>query len=99
VAGYVSLILVAALPLGVALACQFAPQGNGPVAALFPPWWDAQRVFIAAGAAGPVMRFGALKFIVIVASNDQARLRAAGAWLLLDPIALGLCAPPIPGVT
>jgi hypothetical protein len=92
-AGYLSLVVVALLPLGVALAVQFAPPVDGPVAAVFPPWWNARSAFVAAGDAGPVVRFGALPFIVIVAATDRVRLRAAGAWLLLDPRAVGLCAP------
>jgi hypothetical protein len=99
VAGYVPLILIGLLPLGVAVAAQFAPPADGPVAAVFPPWWDARSAFVAAGDAGPVVRFGALPFIVIVAATDRARLRAAGAWLLLDPRALGLCAPTNFGAT
>ena len=74
------------------MAAQFAPSVDGPVAAIFPPWWDARSAFVAAGDAGAVVRFGALPFVVIVAATDRARLRAAGAWLLLDPRALGGCA-------
>jgi hypothetical protein len=62
------------------------------VAAVFPPWWSAPRVFAAAGRAGPVVRFGAARFVVIVQAADRARLRAGGAWLLLDPAVLGGCA-------
>jgi hypothetical protein len=97
--GYVALTLIALFPLGVALAAQFAPPAEGPVAAVFPPWWNARSAFVAAGAAGPVVRFGALPFIVIVAATDRARLRAAGALLLLDPRALGGCVPTNVGVT
>ncbi len=95
--GFAALGLMAVLPLGVALGAQARPPAVGPVAAVFPPWWHAARAFAAAGTAGPVARFGALPFIVIVAAPDRARLRAAGAWLLLDPRALGGCAQTQPG--
>jgi len=97
--GCVQLVLVVLLPLGVALAAQCAPPAKGPVAAVFPPWWDAGSSFAAAAAAGPVIRFGAAPFIVIVGASDRARLRAAGAWLLLDPRVAGACAPPDPAAT
>ncbi|MDE2197388.1 MAG: hypothetical protein KGJ41_00085 [Rhodospirillales bacterium] len=92
------LVAIALLPLGVALGAQYAPAATGPVAALFPPWWTARHAFAAAGAAGPVLRLGGLPFIVIVAPDDRARLRASGAWLLVDPRAPGICTPPTPGV-
>jgi hypothetical protein len=95
--GFAALGLMAVLPLGVALGAQAVPPAGGPVAAVFPPWWQATRVFAAAGTAGPVARFGALPVIVVVATPDRARLRAAGAWLLLDPRALGGCAQTQPG--
>jgi hypothetical protein len=93
-AGYIAFIFVALLPLGVASASLFAPPADGPVAAVFPLWWDDSSAFAAAGTAGPVVRLGALPFIVIVAATDRSRLRAAGAWLLLDPRVLGACRPP-----
>jgi len=99
ISGFAALILLALLPLGVALGAQAAPPAGGAVAAVFPPWWDAARAFAAAGTAGPVARFGAVPFIVIVAAPNRARLRAAGAWLLLDPRALGGCAQATPGVS
>jgi hypothetical protein len=95
--GFAALGLMAVLPLGVALGAQAAPPAAGPVAAVFPPWWPAARAFAAAGTAGPVARFGGVPFIVVVAAPDRARLRAAGAWLLLDPHAVGGCAPTHPG--
>lgn len=90
-AGYLHLMLIALLPLGVAAAAVTAPPAQGPVAGVFPPWWSGARAVVAAGAAGPVVRFGSVPFIVIVAAADRARLRAAGAWLLLDPRVVGGC--------
>lgn len=91
IVGAMLLPLIATAPLGVALAASLAPPLAGPVAALFPPWWDAAATLAAAGRAGAAIRFGAFSFVVIVASADRDGLRAAGAWLLLDPIAIGGC--------
>lgn len=77
--------------LAVALLLLLTPPAAGPVAAVFPPWWDGTRVLRAAGAAGPVVRFGALPFIIIVVPDHRDLLRQAGAWLVLDPRGLGGC--------
>jgi hypothetical protein len=87
----VVLILAALSPLGVALASSLAPLPTGPVAAVFPPWWGATAAFASAGTAGSVIRFGAFPFIVIVLAADRSQLPLHGAWLLLDPRALGGC--------
>jgi len=79
-------------PLAVALAATLAPAPNGPVAAVFPPWWNAGQAITQAWSAGPVIREGAVPFIIVVAAADRARLRALGAWLLLDPRTVGGCA-------
>jgi hypothetical protein len=77
--------LLAALPSGPA---------SGPVAAVFPPWWDAGRTFQAAAEGGPILRLGAARFVVLVAplgASGRERLRRAGAWLLLSPLGLSGC--------
>ena len=91
-----SIVLIFALlgPLGVALASSFAPLPTGPVAAVFPPWWNGAEAVASAGAAGAVIRFGALPFVVIVSAVDRPKLQAHGAWLLLDPRAVGGCSQP-----
>ena len=81
-----SLLASGALALG--------PPASGPVAALFPPWWSATRALVAAASAGTPVRFGAAAFVVVVMPDTQdaaSRLRRAGAWVLLDPQALGGC--------
>ena len=69
---------------------------TAPLAALFPPWWSSARVFGAAAAADvAVLRGGAWPALVIVRPGDPgapARLRARGAWLLLDGRAIAGCA-------
>jgi len=88
-----SLVLFASL-LGVA-ALALQPRPDHPVAAVFPPWWSAERAFAAAGSAGgAVLRDGAWSTLIVAQSPDPqfaARLRAAGALLVLDPQALGTC--------
>jgi len=65
------------------------------IAAVFPPWWHQGRVFEAASGAGPLLDTGRASFVVIVGFSDPgvaARLRAAGALILVDAAAVG-CAP------
>ena len=77
-----------------AAASSLGPPPGSPIAALYPPWWSASRSLLAAAAGGMPVRFGATRFVVVVVPDtpDAARLlRQAGAWLLLDPKALGGC--------
>lgn len=86
-----------ALAVGSLLAAgasSLGPPPGGPIAALYPPWWSASQCLLAAAAGGMPVRFGAAGFVVVVVPEtpDAARLlRRAGAWLLLDPRALGGC--------
>jgi len=97
--GFLACGLVAVAPLA------FPPHPDGPVAAVFPPWWDAQRALAATVLAQAVMvRAGAWPALVVAADASPAgaagdagapglgeRLRAAGAWLILDPRSLRGC--------
>lgn len=86
-----------AFGLLAALVPLCAPPPSGPVAALFPPWWSTARAVIAGAEAGPVIRIGGLGAVVVIAAGDDAarhRLRASGAWLLLDPQRIGGCLLP-----
>ncbi len=101
--GFLACALMATAPLA------FAPRPGGPVAAVFPPWWDARRSFEATALAQAVMvRAGAWPAVVVAADALPGgdgppgagaarvpglgeRLRAAGAWLILDPRSLGGC--------
>ena len=85
---------LALVSLAAAAGIELQPAPRGPVAAVFPPWWGGARAMLAAASAGPVVRLGALPFIVValpVAGDGFARLRGQGAWLLLNPQALGGC--------
>lgn len=77
----------------VAFGIASRPADHGAVAAVFPPWWSGTDAVRAAVGAGPVIRFGGLPFIVIVMTErgGAGRLRRAGAWAVLDPVALGGC--------
>jgi hypothetical protein len=89
------------LPCGLAVASLLGaglynqqPTATGPVAAVFPPWWAGTHSMAAAGQIGAVVRFGAFPFVVVVVpegENADERLRRAGAWLVLDPLAFGAC--------
>ena len=82
--GLASLVAVPALTVPAA----------GPVAAVFPPWWDAARTLGAAAAVAPVLGFGAVPFVVVLHPEGDARapLLRAGALFLLDPAAVGCSA-------
>ncbi len=73
------------------------PNNQTVLAAVFPVWWTAPHSFAAAGSAGDVAAVGAFSFVLIVRSQNPglaARLRAAGAFLLLDPPGAVGCAFP-----
>jgi hypothetical protein len=94
----------AALSTAAVLACAIgglaaaapAPRPNAPfVAAVFPPWWSAQRVFGAAADVGDIVSTGGAPFTIVVHSaraDLPTRLRARGAWLVLDARFAG-CSP------
>ena len=77
-----------------ALSLQVRP-GAEIVAVAFPPWWDAQEVFIAAASANAaIVRVTTIPSLLVVRPDNQgglARLRQAGAWLTIDPQAIAAC--------
>tara|TARA_R110002167_G_scaffold279204_3_gene485103 strand:- start:267 stop:593 length:327 start_codon:yes stop_codon:yes gene_type:complete len=77
-----------------ALAVAARPSEPWTAAAVFPPWWSADRIHRAANTAGQVTSSGRSANVVVVwGGTDLApRLRAAGAWLILDPGFAG-CGP------
>jgi hypothetical protein len=90
--------MAAAIALGSLLvaAATTVPARAATLAAVFPPWWPADRALDAAAQAGNVLRVGASPYVVIVRSERpdlQARLRLAGALVLLNPFGAGGCAP------
>ena len=80
-------------------ALAYAPRTANGFAAVFPPWWSTAQAMNAAVSAGDITGVGALPFILILRSDApglEARLKRAGALILLDPRAAGVCAPPPP---
>jgi hypothetical protein len=75
--------------LGLALA----PPGAGPVALVFPPWWNDAQVAAGAARAGPLIRLGGYRFVVVVDRDGRAAgsARGTGAWMALNPRAFGAC--------
>ena len=87
-------LVIVATATGGLLAALTAGPASGPVAAVFPPWWDGAHAIAAAATGGPVLRMGLRDFVVLVAPeepNGRQRLRHAGAWLLIDPSSLAGC--------
>jgi hypothetical protein len=80
----------------VLTALTLTPRPDADViAVVFPPWWGGDRALLTAASTGAtIVRSGALPTILVVQPADgdgRARLRRAGAWLALDPQALGGC--------
>ena len=83
-----------------------SPKPGQPVAALFPPWWSAERAFAAAtSTGGRIVRTGAWSTLVVVVpeagheAGFSGRLGVAGAWLIVDPQSLGGCGPQVSRMT
>ena len=87
-------LLVASWVAITALSMQVRP-GAEIVAVVFPPWWSAQEVFLAAASANAaIVRMTALPSLLVVRPDDHdglARLRQAGVWLTMDPQAIAAC--------
>lgn len=65
------------------------------VAVVFAPWTPSEAAIGRSVEAGArFVRFGAVPFVTIVIPESQgypARAFAAGAWLVIDPLALSAC--------
>lgn len=90
------LLAFSILTLGAPLALIAGPKDiDEGVAVVFPPWIDEATAMSRVGAAGgAVIRTGNVGFISVAMpqSPDFANdIRAAGAWLLLDPQVVGGC--------
>jgi hypothetical protein len=87
-------LLLVVSPIAVGWAGLRPPADGEAVAAVFPPWWSAGEALAAAATVGPVVREGIVPTLLVVrtpAATGAARLRAAGAFLVLDPQAIGGC--------
>lgn len=71
------------------------PAGAEAAAILFPPWWTVQQSIAAiASTHNAIVRTTAIPSMMVVQlvePDGLASLRQAGAWLALDPQAIGGC--------
>jgi hypothetical protein len=90
-------LLIASFVGVAALSLQVRP-GTEIVAVAFPPWWNSQRIFAAAGSANAaIVRITAIPSLLVVRPDSRdglARLRESGAWLAIDPQAVAACLTP-----
>jgi hypothetical protein len=87
-------LLVASFVAVAALSLRVRP-GTEIVAVAFPPWWSAQRAFLAAASAdAAIVRMTAVPSLLVVRPDRHeglTRLRKAGVWLAMDPQAIAAC--------
>jgi hypothetical protein len=87
-------LLAASFIAIAALSLQVRP-GAEIVAVVFPPWWSAQQVFLAAASANAaIVRMTAIPAILVVRPDGRdglTRLREAGVWFAADPRAVAAC--------
>jgi len=85
-------LCVAAILATLAPALAVAAQPRSPfvVAAVFPPWWSAEKVRAVADAQGVVSSTGRWNIVVVYGGADVGRrLGQSGAWAILDPSIAG----------
>jgi hypothetical protein len=77
-----------------ALSLQIRPDAE-IVAAVFPPWWSAERTFLAAASAdAAIVRMTAVPSLLVVRPDQHdglTRLHEAGVWFVMDPRAIAAC--------
>jgi hypothetical protein len=89
-------------PLVPAVLARSAPEPRGPVAVVVNPFRGESALGVVAAAEGRVVRFGRWSFVAVAdhgapGEDDgvfRERLKASGAWLLLDPLGVGACLTP-----
>ena len=87
-------LLIAGWMAVAALSLQ-VPAGAEVVAVSFPIWWTTQQVMLGAASADAfIVRTTAVPSLLVVRPGERdgmARLRQAGAWLIVDPRAIAAC--------
>jgi hypothetical protein len=81
--------------LALVVVAGLGPHGDGRVVAVFPPWWSQARALRAAASVGLVGAVGGVRNVILIKGDSaglERRANAAGALLLLDPIASIGCA-------
>jgi hypothetical protein len=93
-------LLIASFVAVAALSLHVRP-GTEVVAAVFPPWWSTEQVFVAAAAANArIVRLTAISTVLVVRPDGGGGLQSlhdAGAWLTIDPQAVAACTTPSTG--
>jgi hypothetical protein len=87
-------VAMGAVVLSISVAAEAGSRDSAQAAGVFAPWWSQSRILDAASNAGEITAVGAVPFVVMIHASHGAaapRLRAAGAWLSLDPGLAGLC--------
>lgn len=96
-----SLVLPPAM-LSIALPIQLltSPQAGRPVLVIAAPWsTPAETAAVVAGAGGALLRGTPLPWMAVAMSDDAgfaARLRRAGAWIILDASRMPGCLNAVP---
>lgn len=93
------LALFALASLALPLAAAAPADVRAGAAVVFPPWTSQADAFARIGASGgALVSAGTIPFVAVATASEPAAfaraVRAAGAWLLLDPGALGGCLVP-----
>jgi hypothetical protein len=90
---WIAAVVIAAI--GMSTVLQPPPANAVSIAAVFPPWWSRNQIWRAALSTGEVVDVGGSRFVLVLHSSAPglaARLRRAGALLVLDRLTLGVCA-------
>jgi hypothetical protein len=93
-AAWTPVIFVFAGSLVAAAMVSARPTDALRLAAIYPPWWSAERALVAASAVGPVAGSGRLPFIVAVSAAGPdlvERLKSSGALLVVDGSRFSFC--------
>ena len=94
VAAWTPLAFVFTGSLVAAVMASARPTDAVRLAAIYPPWWSAERALAAASSAGPVAGSGRLPFIVAVsgaAPGAGERLKSFGALFVVDGSRFSFC--------
>jgi hypothetical protein len=91
-----ALAILSIVALGITARFALAPRAPElGVAVIFAPWTPPEQTLARTVEAGArFVRFGGPGFVAVAVPNDRdypARVRAAGAWLVVDPEVVAAC--------
>jgi hypothetical protein len=93
-AAWTPAVFVFAGSLVAAAMVSARPTDAVRLAAIYPPWWSAERALVAASAVGPIAGSGRLPFIVAVSAAGPRlveRLKSSGALFVVDGSRFSFC--------